>query len=82
MGWAGEVFVLVRIGEMAMRYYVKETNGAWTSLAIDDENNYSIATDADPSPDGYTDHQWGRDVAEWHEVDADAIRRLGHHRNV
>ena len=60
------------------RYYVKETNGQFTSLAVDDSNNYSIATDADPEPDGYTNHHWGSDVAEWKEVDADTIRRLGH----
>ncbi len=61
-----------------MRYYVKETNGKFTSLALDDAGNYSIATDADPEPMGYVDYQWGKDAGEWHEVDAEAIQRLGH----
>ena len=64
--------------DMTMRYYVKEINGTFVSLALDDNNNYSIASDGDPTPDGYTNHQWGADAAEWHEVDAAAIRRLGH----
>lgn len=62
-----------------MRYFVKETQGTFASLALDDNNNYSVATDADPEPAGCTNHRWGADAAEWCEVDADAIHRLGHY---
>ena len=62
-----------------LKYYVKETAGKFTSMALGNDGNYSIASDADPEPSGYTNHVWGKDVAEWREVDAETIRRLGHH---
>jgi len=50
------------------RYYEKVQNDEILILAIDDNNNYSIASDKDPEPVGYTNHQWGDDVADWIEL--------------
>ncbi len=63
---------------MHMRYFVKEKDGKSTSLALDSRGNYSISTDDDPEPTGYTNHKWGSDSAEWREVTAEDVRELGH----
>lgn len=61
----------------AMRYYKKEENGRLTIKAIDDQNNYSICTDDDREPSGYTNHSWGVDAGSWSEIDETQVRELG-----
>lgn len=63
-----------------MTYYKKQTaDGETLVKALDENGNYSIASDRDPEPSGYTNHAWGADVAEWHEISAvDASSILGY----
>ena len=50
-------------------YYKKQKSNEETLVkAIGDDNNYSIASNLDPEPDGFVDHQWGADTAQWTEI--------------
>jgi hypothetical protein len=62
-----------------VKYYKKEDDGETFVLSIDEgDNNYSIASNLDPEPEGFIDHHWGEDAEEWQEITKeDAEKILG-----
>lgn len=60
---------IMSMEDVMSRYYKKQKSSDETLVkAIDDSNNYSIASNLDPTPDGFVDHQWGADTAQWTEI--------------
>ena len=51
-----------------MKYYKKTIENEIFVKAIDNNNNYSIASNLDPEPDGYTNHAWEEDADDWEEI--------------
>lgn len=62
---------------MAKMYFKKiETDGEILIKCLDSNGNYSLASNLDPTPDGYTDHRWEDDADLWikiSEEEADSI---------
>ena len=52
-----------------LKFYKKIKGEEIFVKSIDNNNNYSIFSNLDPEPEGYIDHQWGIDIAEWVEID-------------
>lgn len=64
---------------LGMKRWFKQIEGSEILVkCLDANNNYSLAGGLDPEWEGYTDHVWGKDTAEWIEIgEAEAETILG-----
>ena len=61
-----------------MEYYKKNAAADIFVKAIDNKNNYSIASKNDPDPDGFSNHTW-ENYSGWEKINrAEAAKILGY----